>query len=753
MTLTEARPPGLTREQIAAFHREGYLVLREFLTPDEIATFQAQTDDLHHKLRDNPPPGVAIGWEESKDGGESRIQQVLHAEKVSPFLDGLLRSEKVLAVMRDLIGPDLKLFETKFVLKSAHVGGEVPWHQDYAYWKTFARSPIQVNCMIAIDDSTLENGCLEVLPGSHLTGIRDHGAHGGGKNFVLATDPETRAHESLVRIPAKSGTAILFGPLLLHHSNPNRSDNQRRSVTVVYGIPGWDSRPGETLTERTDVPPLDAFFPADRIPRLVGPGPHGGQCAENYRRRELWKLAASHVADSSAPWVEVSTSESDEDSFEWISGRKFAGAAAIRFERDPLIRTERDDVAIFTGLVEDTVASDAARALLTKPIGFLHLDTETYLDTVKSLTALGASIGAGTVIVLDKFYGQPDSFKQAAHALREAAAARGWAIEHLARADHQLALRVIAVGGAPSVSTRETAWTPTVEGLRFVGGREEVSTGADESPRIPTWRRALARMKRLRLIIRKIRVAMYERSSTGRFFPVSDIPQFFGDGPLHSYCPTHSRRRELWKYAASLVHDPSLPWAEFGVGEGESFDWFGLTKPRGNTLLGFDSFAGLPEPWSGHGVGHWRSDVYRADRRDIKIVAGLFADAIDRPDAQAALVPQLGLVHLDADLYSSTKTILERIADRIGPGTVIIFDEFYAYAGWTDHEARAFREFVHERGVRFEYLARADGQVAVRIVEKGTKPSWRVRPLEWTPTTRGVFVATILAASSRMLAW
>lgn len=753
MLTTETPSLTLSREQIASFHRDGYLVLRDLLTPDQVATFQAQTEDLHRKLRDGAPYGVTIGWEDSKDDGEQRIQQLLHAEKVSPFLEGLIRSDKLLAIMRDLVGPDLKLFEAKFVLKSAHVGGEVPWHQDYPYWKTFARSPVQVNCMIAIDDSTEQNGCLEVLPGSHLTGIRDHGAHGGGKNFVLATDPDARTHESLVKLPAKAGTAILFGPLLLHHSAPNRSDHQRRSVTVVYSIPGWDSRAGETLTERTDIPPLGAFLPLDLIPRLIGPGPHGGQCAENYRRRELWKLAASHVADPNAPWVEISTCESDEDSFEWISGRKFAGATAIRFERDPLIRTERDDVVVLTGPFEDTAASDAARASLTTPIGFLHVDTETYLDTASALRALGGFIGAGTVIVLDKFYGNPDSFKHAAHALRETATQRGWAIEHLARADHQVALRVAAIGGAPSVSVTATAWTPTVEGLRFVSSGDEVPTATDESQRIPTWRRALARMRRLRLLIRKVRVAMYERSSTGRFFPVTDIPQFFGDGPLHSYCPTHSRRRELWKYAASLVPDPSLPWAEFGIGEGESFDWFGLTKPRGNTLLGFDSFAGLPEPWSGHGVGHWRSDVYRADRRDIKIVAGLFADALGRPDAQAALAPQLGLVHLDADLYSSTKTILERTSDRIGPGTVIVFDEFYAYAGWTDNEARAFREFVHERGVCFEYLARADGQVAVRILETGTKASWRVRPLEWTPKTRGVFVATNLAASSRMLAW
>lgn len=749
MTLTTGRKPALTVEQRAAFYRDGYIVLPGFLSPEEMREFQGETDEFHRTLSDpaKVPAGVDIGWEDRKDGGEPRIQQLLFADKVSPFLHRLIRSEKLMSMMRELVGPELKLFESKFVLKSAHVGGEVPWHQDFAYWKSFSRSPVQVNAMIYIDDADATNGALEVIPGSHLTGVRDHGRHGGGRTFTLATAPSRRGDEHVVLIPGKAGTAILFGPLILHHSAPNRSDRQRRSVTIVYTIPGWDERKTDILAERTVVPPFTSYFPAEQVGRITGHGPHGGQSAENYRRRELWKLAASKVADRSDSWVEVSTCESDEDSFEFITGRKPAQAKALRFERVPLIKTERDDVVVRTGLFEDTVPRTHAE--IGQRIGFLHVDTDTYLNTRSALNDLVEHITIGTVIVLDKFHGFPGAEREAALAFHEFAERLGWGIEYIGRADHQVALRIAPSG----VSTPEVTWIPTVEDIEFGLGQREPAQLRDESPTPPSWRRALARVKRLRLLIRRLRVARYERSAMGRFFPVSDIPQFFGDGPLHTYSPTHARRRELWKYAQSLVADRSLPWAEFGVGEGESFDWFVLSKPRTAQLFGFDSFEGLPEAWSGHGIGHWRSAAYVPNLPDVHIITGAFAESFARPASGAAIGPKIGLVHLDVDLYSSTKAILAFLGGRIGPDTVLIFDEFYAYSGWKDHEAKAWREFVGERGISFEYIARSDGQVAVRVLSVGGKSAHRVRPLDWTPQSPGLFVATNTAATERLLSW
>jgi hypothetical protein len=74
-------------------------------------------------------------------------------------------------------------------------------------------------------------------------------------------------------------------------------------------------------------------------------------------------------------------------------------------------------------------------------------------------------------------------------------------------------------------------------------------------------------------------------------------------------------------------------------------------------------------------------------------------------------------VHVDCDLYSSTQTVFRHLKDRIVPGTVIAFDEFFNYPGWQDGEAKAFREFIESSGRRFEYLGyvATSQQLAVKI--------------------------------------
>jgi hypothetical protein len=79
------------------------------------------------------------------------------------------------------------------------------------------------------------------------------------------------------------------------------------------------------------------------------------------------------------------------------------------------------------------------------------------------------------------------------------------------------------------------------------------------------------------------------------------------------------------------------------------------------------------------------------------------------------------LLHLDADLYSSTKTVLDAFRDRIRPGTVIVFDEYYNYPGWKNHEWKAWQEFVNEKSYNYECVAFSETSVAVRISKVQSK--------------------------------
>ncbi len=157
------------------------------------------------------------------------------------------------------------------------------------------------------------------------------------------------------------------------------------------------------------------------------------------------------------------------------------------------------------------------------------------------------------------------------------------------------------------------------------------------------------------------------------------------------------------------------PVCEFGVASGRSINHIAKFVPH-ETVFGFDSFDGLPEDWQGvMPKGTFRRKELPAVRDNVSLIRGLFADTLGSfLEDHAAPVK---LLHVDCDLYSSTKTIFERLEARIQPGSVIIFDEYFNYAGRQQHEYKAFADLVQRTGWSFEYLGycRYGSQVAVRI--------------------------------------
>ena len=157
------------------------------------------------------------------------------------------------------------------------------------------------------------------------------------------------------------------------------------------------------------------------------------------------------------------------------------------------------------------------------------------------------------------------------------------------------------------------------------------------------------------------------------------------------------------------------PVCEFGVASGRSINHIAKLVPH-ETVFGFDSFDGLPEDWQGvMPKGTFRRKELPAVRDNVSLIRGLFADTLGSfLEDHAAPVK---LLHVDCDLYSSTKTIFERLEARIQPGAVIVFDEYFNYAGRQQHEYKVFADLVQRTGWSFEYLGycRYGSQVAVRI--------------------------------------
>lgn len=161
-------------------------------------------------------------------------------------------------------------------------------------------------------------------------------------------------------------------------------------------------------------------------------------------------------------------------------------------------------------------------------------------------------------------------------------------------------------------------------------------------------------------------------------------------------------------------------YLEFGAKRGHSLrEIAAMTE---HTVHGFDSFQGLPEDWGGTSL---RQGKFRVKGGLVRLPAntaihpGWFEESL--PPFVAAHRDPVAYMHVDCDLYSSTKTVFHHLADRIVPGTVIVFDEYFNYPNWQRHEFRAFQEFVADHGLAYEYLGFLShaGVVSVKITGRG----------------------------------
>ncbi len=157
---------------------------------------------------------------------------------------------------------------------------------------------------------------------------------------------------------------------------------------------------------------------------------------------------------------------------------------------------------------------------------------------------------------------------------------------------------------------------------------------------------------------------------------------------------------------------------EFGVADGGSIAE--IASVYKGTVHGFDSFEGLPEDWSGHteAAGTFdRGGTLPKVPKNVELHKGWFSDTI--PVWKAAHPDPVGFLHMDCDIYSSTRDVLALMKDRLRPGTIIKFDEYFNYPNWQKHEFRAWAEFVAEHGVEYRYIAftALHGRVAVEITK------------------------------------
>ncbi len=177
--------------------------------------------------------------------------------------------------------------------------------------------------------------------------------------------------------------------------------------------------------------------------------------------------------------------------------------------------------------------------------------------------------------------------------------------------------------------------------------------------------------------------------------------------------PHFEKHPKLVKFVVGEAGMPGL-YLEFGVGRGKSIRWIGAEADR--TVYGFDTFDGIPEYWNGNPVGAFAQKKLPKVPDNVQFQIGLFDATL--PGFLAEHSAPVSFLHVDCDLYSSTVTIFDALGPRLQPGAIVLFDEYYNFPRWQEHEFKAFQEFVAATGVEYEYIAwSATGQqVAVRIL-------------------------------------
>lgn len=159
---------------------------------------------------------------------------------------------------------------------------------------------------------------------------------------------------------------------------------------------------------------------------------------------------------------------------------------------------------------------------------------------------------------------------------------------------------------------------------------------------------------------------------------------------------------------------------EFGVWRGSTINRIAERVGKFTKVYGFDSFEGLPEDWQGEyqkGTFHMEG-VLPQVHENIELYPGWFDETLPKFVAEHPNTP-IAFLHVDCDLYSSAKTIFNCLGERLVPGSIIVFDEYFNYPGWREHEYKAFQELVAERSLRYRYLAYNNREMntAVQIIE------------------------------------
>ena len=256
----------LSPSQRQAYARDGFLVLEGFVPAAECDALQARAAELVAGFDPGPVRTVFSTADQAharddyfrESGGAIRfffeddsrtLNKIGHAlHDLDPVLDRISRASRIEALVDALGVARPLLLQSMYLFKQAHVGGEVDWHQDATF--LYTEPPSVVGLWIALDDATIDNGCLLALPGAHRGSLRRRFTRDGAMRILDDTPwPDVEP----VALEAPRGTLVVLHGLLPHASAANRSPRQRHAYSL-HIIDGAAHYAEDNWLQRPDLP-------------------------------------------------------------------------------------------------------------------------------------------------------------------------------------------------------------------------------------------------------------------------------------------------------------------------------------------------------------------------------------------------------------------------------------------------------------------------------------------------------------------
>ena len=231
-----------TSDELAEFHRTGFLAIRGFLPPERCLELCHWTEQIAGAPE--LPGRHMVYYEDSlTEHGHRIVQRIENVCPFHPGFDLFLRQGELIAWAGALLGGDAVLFKDKINFKLPGGGGFAAHQDQQAGWSVYA--PLFLTAMVSVDASSLENGCLEIAGGRHKEGLI-------GKEWR----PLEREGLAFEPVQTEPGDVIFFDSFVPHVSGPNRTANPRRILYVTYALASHgDHRARYFADKRRDFPP------------------------------------------------------------------------------------------------------------------------------------------------------------------------------------------------------------------------------------------------------------------------------------------------------------------------------------------------------------------------------------------------------------------------------------------------------------------------------------------------------------------